>query len=156
MKSMKYFSMFEILPLFVTLNVHSANFLHWLHHFCQGFGSFFGPIWIKFEIISPPNLSDWINSKIIESALFTICELKSWSRRLILYLGEVMKKLTTRDLYLSFRWMIFLFISMKYPPVVGFDWIFGNIFSEIRLNPRQKQRLTEIFSWFLIYGWICE
>ncbi len=44
---------------------------------------------------------------------------------------------------------------MRYSsPVVGFDWIFDNIFSEIRLNSVQKERLTELgnVAWFFMYG----
>ena len=77
----------KYLPL-ITLNSHSANLLHWLHHFCQGFYSSSRPIWIKFEIISLPDLSSWLNSKIIASDLFTICELNSWFHRSILYLQD--------------------------------------------------------------------
>jgi len=42
---------------------------------------------------------------------------------------------------------------MKYSPIVGFDWIFDNIFSYLKLKSRQKERLTELgnFSWFFLF-----
>ncbi len=80
-------SMIDILPI-VALNTHSANFLHWLHHSCQGFCHTSRPIRIKFEIISLPDRSSWLNSKIMASDLFINCEFKSFFHRSILYLQD--------------------------------------------------------------------
>jgi len=68
--------MIETLP-FMALNAHSANFLHWPHHFCQDFCPTFRPIWIKFEIISPLDRKSWSSFKKIASVLFASCEPKA-------------------------------------------------------------------------------
>ena len=124
-------SMTEILPL--ALNAHSANLLHWFHHVCQGFCPTFRPIWIKFEIIisllteNLDETSKWSHqssSSAVRSGIYCLSVSHTLERLWISW---------WQDAYLSFRWMIFLFPSMKgewlLASVVDFDWILDSIFS---------------------------